>query len=87
MEGYTKGCVGPTISVYYNRTVVVSLQGYCKGSVGPSIMAHYNGKLEAYVQGYEMAVWGVHNDPLYKLSRSLHAFYSKGISGTSIAVH
>jgi hypothetical protein len=43
MEGYSKGSVGPTVTVHYNGKVEAFMQGYSKGSVGFSITIHYNG--------------------------------------------
>jgi hypothetical protein len=43
MQGYSKGSVGPSISVHYNGYLEASMQGYNKGSVGRSIPVHYNG--------------------------------------------
>jgi hypothetical protein len=36
MQGYSKGTVGPYISVHFNVYVVYIMQGYGKGIVGPS---------------------------------------------------
>jgi hypothetical protein len=43
MQGYSKGSLGPYITVHYIGYVVASNQGYSKGSLGPSITVHYNG--------------------------------------------
>jgi hypothetical protein len=43
MQGYSKGSVGPFITVHFNGYVEASMQGYNKGSVGPFMMVHYNG--------------------------------------------
>jgi hypothetical protein len=43
MQGYSKGNVGPFITVRYNGYIEAAMQGYSKGSMGPSITVHYNG--------------------------------------------
>jgi hypothetical protein len=43
MQGYSKGSMGPSITVHYNGQVEASMQGYSKGSLGPSITVYYNG--------------------------------------------
>jgi hypothetical protein len=43
MQGYSKGSVGPSITVHYNGDVQASMKNYNYGSVGPSITVHYNG--------------------------------------------
>jgi hypothetical protein len=43
MQGYSKGSVGPLITVHYNDYIEAFMQGYRKGSVEPYISVHYNG--------------------------------------------
>jgi hypothetical protein len=42
MQGYSKGRVGPFITVPYNDYVDASMQGYIKGSLGHPITVHFN---------------------------------------------
>jgi hypothetical protein len=43
MQAYSKGSVGPFMTVHYNGYLEVSIQGYSKGSVGSFMTVHYNG--------------------------------------------
>jgi hypothetical protein len=43
MQGYSKGSLGPFITVQYNGYIEASKQGYSKGNLGPSITVHFNG--------------------------------------------
>jgi hypothetical protein len=43
MQGYTKGSVGPFITVRYNGHVGAFIQGYSKVSVGTLIALYFNG--------------------------------------------
>jgi hypothetical protein len=44
MQGYSKGSVGPFMTVHYNAYVEVSKQGYNNGSLGPFITVHLMAK-------------------------------------------
>jgi hypothetical protein len=43
MQGYSKGSLGPSLTVHHNGKVEASMQGYNKGRLEPSITIHYNG--------------------------------------------
>jgi hypothetical protein len=50
MQGYSKGRVGPSITVHYNGKVEASMVGYIKVSVALSITVHYISLVEASIQ-------------------------------------
>jgi hypothetical protein len=41
MQGYSKECYIPSITVHFIGYVEASMQGYNKSSVGPSITVNY----------------------------------------------
>jgi hypothetical protein len=43
MEVYSKGSVGPFMTIHYNGYVDASMEGYSKGNLGTFISVHYNG--------------------------------------------
>jgi hypothetical protein len=43
MQGYSKGSVGPSITVHYNGYVEASILGYSKRNMGPFILVQHNG--------------------------------------------
>jgi hypothetical protein len=43
MQGYSKGSMGPFMTVDNNGKVDASMQGYSKGSMGPFMTVHNNG--------------------------------------------
>jgi hypothetical protein len=42
MQGYSKGNLGPLLTVYYNGKEEAYMQGCSKGIVGLSITVHFN---------------------------------------------
>jgi hypothetical protein len=43
MQGYSKGSMGPSITVHFNGYVGDCMQGYSKGIEWPFMPVHYNG--------------------------------------------